>query len=159
MTLRVLATVPQPSPAMRVDVATGTGFAVTLDAPPQGLAAGPWPRELVLAALAACAAMDVSAILGKKRQPPAAYQIAVEAEAQKTHPQVFTLVRIEHRVTGDVEPEALRRAVELSATRYCPVNAMLSQAVRIEHRYRLSRAGQPDREALVVVTGQDDFGG
>ena len=50
--------------------------------------------------------------------------------------------------------EAVRRSVELSATSYCPVSAMLSAAVRIEHRYRIRRdeAGE-EESALVVVTG------
>jgi hypothetical protein len=45
--------------------------------------------------------------------------------------------------------------VELSATTYCPVSAMLSQAVTIEHRYRLQRGASDTNPAaeLVVVTG------
>ncbi|MGH2489531.1 MAG: hypothetical protein ACRDFR_07940, partial [Candidatus Limnocylindria bacterium] len=54
---------------------------------------------------------------------------------------------------GAVQPEAVHRAIELSATRYCPVTAMLSEAVVIEHRYRLTQPGQADQEALVVITG------
>jgi hypothetical protein len=54
-----------------------------------------------------------------------------------------------------VEAEALRRSIELSATRYCPVSAMLSRAVRIEHRYRLVGAHGVEVEALVAVTGPE----
>ena len=68
-------------------------------------------------------------------------------------PHVFTTIVVEHQVTGAVEPAALSRAVELSATRYCPVSRMLSHSVRIEHRYRLNRPGLPEEQALVVVTG------
>jgi hypothetical protein len=60
---------------------------------------------------------------------------------------------VEHRVSGQVEPEALRRSIELSATRYCPVSAMLSASVRIEHWYRLTGAEGRTTEALVAVTG------
>jgi hypothetical protein len=49
----------------------------------------------------------------------------------------------------------LRRAIELSATSYCPVSAMLSHSVTIEHRYRLAREGQEEVSALVAVTGPD----
>jgi uncharacterized OsmC-like protein len=68
---------------------------------------------------------------------------------------VYTSIDIEHRVTGDIDPEAVRRSVELSATRYCPVNAALSASVRVEHRYRLVRDVQDEEpvSALVVVTG------
>ncbi len=52
--------------------------------------------------------------------------------------------------------DALRRSIELSSTRYCPVSAMLSAAVRIEHRYRLVGGdGEAEASALVAVTGPD----
>jgi putative redox protein len=97
--------------------------------------------------------MDVASILRKKRQPPESYQIAVSADSSAEHPKVFVRISVEHRVSGAVEREALRRSIELSATRYCPVSAMLSASVRIEHRYRLQREGEPARSELVVVTG------
>ena len=58
-------------------------------------------------------------------------------------------------VEGDVEPEALRRSIELSATRYCPVSALLSKGVEIEHRYRVTLPDGSLRTGLVVVTGPD----
>lgn len=152
----VLATFADPAVGMRVASQTGSGFAITYDTEDSGQArSGPSPTETILAALAACASMDVASILRKKRQVPDSYQIAVTGERAAEHPRVYTSITIEHRVTGHVDPEAVRRAVELSATRYCPVNAMLSASVRVEHRYRLARAEHDDEpvNALVVVTG------
>jgi putative redox protein len=155
-TVSVLATVVDPQHALRVDVVTGTGFNLTFDTADAGeLRAGAGPTESVLAALAGCTSMDVGSILRKKRQPPAGYRIAVTAEKADEHPQVYTGIVVEHQVSGEVEPEALRRAVELSATAYCPVSAMLSRAVRIEHRYRLTREGRDVVSALVAVTGPE----
>jgi putative redox protein len=99
--------------------------------------------------------MDVASILRKKRQSAASYEIAVSGESAEEHPRVFTAVTVEHRVSGDVEAEALRRSIELSATRYCPVSAMLSKAVRIEHWYRLVGSDGVEVEALVAVTGPE----
>jgi putative redox protein len=155
-TLTALATVVDPAQAMRVDTVSGTGFQVTFDVANQtGDRAGPSPTESILAALAACTSMDVGSILRKKRQPPTSYRIAVTGEKQDEHPQVYTGIVVEHRVTGDVEPEALRRAVELSATTYCPVSAMLSHSVRIEHRYTLTKPDGEEVRALVVITGPE----
>ncbi len=155
-TLTALATVVDPAQAMRVDTVSGTGFQLIFDvASAQADRAGPSPTESILAALAACTSMDVGSILRKKRQPPSSYRIAVTGEKRDEHPQVYTGIVVEHQVAGDVEPEALRRAVELSATTYCPVSAMLSHSVRIEHRYTLSRADGEDVSALVVITGPD----
>lgn len=155
-TMSVLATFADPAAGMRVDAETGSGFTLTYDTEEAGAArSGPSPVETVLGALAACTALDVASILRKKRQAASAYQIAVTGERCDEHPRVYTTIVVEHRVIGDVDPEAVRRSVELSATRYCPVSAMLSASVRIEHRYTLRRDERDDEpvSALVLVTG------
>ena len=155
-TMTALATVPDPGGRARVDALTGTGFTITFDIAQEGAErGGPSPTESILSALAACTSMDVGSILRKKRQNPASYRIAVTGEKADEHPQVYTDIVVEHQVAGDVEPEALRRAIELSATTYCPVSAMLSRSVRIEHRYRLSQGSGEELKALVVITGPE----
>jgi putative redox protein len=150
----IVATVVDPQGGLRVDVVTDSGFPLQFDAAEAGTAqSAPSPTETVLAALAGCTSMDVVSILRKKRQRATSYQIAVTGEKADEHPRVYTRIVIEHRVAGDVEPEALRRSIELSATRYCPVSAMLSRAVSIEHAYRLRRDGRDEVAALVAVTG------
>lgn len=151
--MRVLATFPAPMDSLRVEVETGSGFIVALDSADAGAPTGASPREAVLVGLAGCTGMDVASILAKQRQAPGSYRIAVEAETAARSPRVFTRIVVEHQVSGEVEPEGLRRAIELSATRYCAVTAMLSRSVVIEHRYRLRQTGQPEKEALVIVTG------
>ena len=152
MTTRITAIVdPERS---RVTARTSGNQPITMDAdPPEGDDAAPGPKEALLAALVGCTAMDVASLLRKKRQAVDAYEIDVSAESAEEHPRVFTTITVVHRVSGAVEPEALRRSVELSATRYCPVNAMLSATVRIEHRYRLTDANGVQHEALVAVVG------
>jgi putative redox protein len=154
-----LATFVQPADGMSVEALSRSGFRVRFDTlgPDQG-GAGASPTETVLAALAACTAMDVASIMRKKRQRIERYQIMVTAEKADEHPQVFTSIVVEHRITGHVSAEAVRRSVELSATAYCPVSAMLSRAVPIEHRYRLQlpelQEAEPAGESeLVLVTG------
>jgi len=154
--LTVLATFVDPSVGLRVEATAGSGFAIVMDADDADLpATAATPREGLLAALAGCTAMDVASILRKKRQQASSYRISVVGETrQDAHPHVFTRIVIEHRVEGRVEAEALRRSIELSATRYCPLVAMLSATVSIEHRYRLHEAGAPqERAALVLITG------
>lgn len=132
------------------------GPAIELDAdPPEGSGELPGPREALLISLAGCTAMDVASILRKKRQTATTYEIGIRGETAEEHPRVFTAISVEHRVSGDVAAEALRRSIELSATRYCPVNAMLSAVARIEHRYRLEGSDGAVAEAIVTVTGPD----
>ena len=115
------------------------------------------PVESVVASLAACSAMDVISILEKKRQVIDSYTIEVRAEQRDAYPQVLTTAEVTHVVVGTVVDEsALRRAIELSATKYCPVNAMLSAgATEVHHRFRLRCTGlEPkETEGEVVVTG------
>jgi Predicted redox protein, regulator of disulfide bond formation len=158
MQSEVLATFVDPQ-HMRIDVVSGSGHELAMDAvDPDGVDSAARPTEALLAALAGCTSMDVASILRKKRQLPTSYQIHVRGQKSVEHPQVFTQIVVEHRVSGAVEPDALRRSIELSATRYCPVSAMLSCAVTIEHRYRLRREGENESSALVVVTGPSASG-
>jgi putative redox protein len=139
-----------------VEVRTPHDQLIAMDAdPPEGDDSAAGPKETLLAALAGCTAMDVASILRKKRQAAATYEIVVSGESAEEHPKVFTSIRVEHRVAGDVEAEALRRSIELSATAYCPVNAMLSAVATIEHRYRLTDAGGSVSEELVAITGPE----
>ena len=150
MPMTIVATI---DPARsRVEARTAHDQPVVMDGdPPEGDDSAAGPRETLLAALAGCTSMDVASILRKKRQRAEAYEIAVSATSETEHPRVFTTIAVEHRVSGEVEPEALRRSIELSATRYCPVNAMLSKVATIEHRYRLTDADGATHEALVAV--------
>ncbi len=115
------------------------------------------PAETVLVALAACSAMDVISIATKKRQDVSAYRIEAEGEQRDAYPQVFTEITVVHVVEGtDLSEAAIRRSIELSATKYCPVSAMVSAgATTIHHRYRITSGGtRPfEAEGEVIATG------
>jgi len=140
---------------MHFTAATGSGFPVTFDSGAGQTAPG--PTEVLLAALASCTAMDVVSILAKKRQSFDRYDIHVRGDQRDGYPQIFTRIDVVHEVEGPaVQVEALRRSIELSATKYCPVNAMLSAgATEVHHAYHLVRTGtRPlDEFGEVIVTG------
>jgi putative redox protein len=63
----------------------------------------------------------------------------VHADRAVEHPKVFTHVTVKYLIEGrQVDPAAVERAIELSVTKYCPAQAMLSKAVEIEHVYEIS---------------------
>ena len=101
--------------------------------------------------------MDVVGILAKKRQAVSAYRILVTGNQRDEYPQVYTEVVITHEVDGqNLSEGAVRRAIELSALKYCPVNAMISAgATTVHHRYRIHSDGDEpyDHEGEVVSTG------
>lgn len=112
------------------------------------------PSEALLLSLGACTAMDVASILAKKRQVVERYEIGLEAELGDEHPKAFRSIVVTHEVEGpSVDVAAVRRSIELSATRYCIVNATLSSGdVEVHHRFRV-RSGQDEAEGEVLVTG------
>jgi len=115
------------------------------------------PVETVLTALAACTAMDVISIAAKKRQAVERYEVEASGSQRDEYPQVFSEIDLVHVIQGTgLSEAAIRRAIELSATKYCPVNAMLSAgATVVHHRYRISSTGDHAFEAdgLVISTG------
>ena len=117
----------------------------------------PGPTETIVAALAACTGMDVISIMLKKRQTPERYEVHARADQRAEYPQVFTRIDLVHELVGpDVTEAAVRQCIELSATRYCPISAMLSSgATEIHHGFRLRNTGpEPfEAEAEVSVTG------
>lgn len=102
------------------------------------------PMELLLVGLAGCTSMDVISILEKKRQEVTNFEVHVQAERAQEHPKVFTHIVLEFIVTGhQVDPSAVDRAVELSATKYCSAAAMLDKVAKIEHKIRVLEAQVP----------------
>jgi putative redox protein len=114
---------------------------------------GARPTELLLGALASCAGLDVISILEKKRQSVTRYVVAAVGESVTDHPAIFSAITLDHHVEGpSVDRDAVRRSVELSATRYCPVTAMLSAGeTRIVHRFRLGPVNEGEPEEIVVT--------
>lgn len=121
---------------MRFAAETASGHRVVMDSTDVagGGNGGPSPMELVLVGLAGCTGMDVISILRKMRQEVTAYTVAVRGTQAEEHPRVYTTITVEHRFTGhNLNPDLVRRAVELSETRYCPVGAMLGKTAQIIH--------------------------
>ncbi len=141
---------------MRFEATLGSGHRVILDAASEvgGQDAGPRPMEMLLLGLGGCTGMDVISILRKMRQDVTGYEIRLSGERATEHPKVFTAIVVEHVVRGrGLSEESVRRAVELSATRYCSAAAMLGKVARIDERYRMvdETSGQETVGSLAAV--------
>jgi putative redox protein len=124
---------------------SGSGHAVVLD-DAQGNT-GAKPIELALLALGGCTAFDVIAILRKMRQRVTAYDVELHAEQQPEPPTVFTRVIIKHKLRGSIQPQALRKAIHLSETKYCSVSTMIGKTAIIETTYEIV----PEAEAEAIT--------
>jgi putative redox protein len=117
-----------------------SGFQVSLGASPSvgGANDGFRPLELMAVSLAGCTAMDVISILTKKHQAISGFSVRVQTAQSPDHPKVFTHITIIYNILGhDVEETAVRRAIELSATSYCPAQAMLGKIIPMELVYEI----------------------
>jgi len=119
---------------------SGSGHAVTMDGPPDegGRNLGVRPMEMFLLGLGGCTAFDVVLILQRGRHAVSDCAVEIEARRADTVPKVFTDIHIHYKVAGKNLPEsAVRRAVDLSANKYCSASIMLGKACEITHDYAI----------------------
>ncbi|HEX4895469.1 MAG TPA: OsmC family protein [Solimonas sp.] len=123
---------------------SGSGHAIVVDGPPEigGRNLGPRPMELLLMGVGACSSVDVVLILKKSRQAVTDCWAELEADRADTDPKVFTKIRMHFVVTGKALAENhVRRAVELSAEKYCSASIMLARGgVEVSHSYEIREA-------------------
>ena len=120
---------------------TDSNHWVPMDGPQEfgGSDAGTRPKELLLLSLAGCTGSDVISILTKMREPYTKFEVDIDAEMSNEHPKVYTKIEVIFKIWGEGVKEAnLKRAIELSETRYCGVTAMLKNSVEITSRYEIN---------------------
>ncbi|APU32081.1 MULTISPECIES: OsmC family protein [Pseudomonadaceae] len=124
---------------------SGSGHAVVMDGPPDagGRNLGVRPMEMLLIGLGGCSNFDVVSILRKGRQPVESCEVFLDAERAGEEPKVFTKIHLHFVVKGRGLKEAqVKRAVELSAEKYCSASIMLGRAgVDISHDYEIVELG------------------
>jgi putative redox protein len=124
---------------------SGSGHAVVMDGPPEngGRNLGVRPMEMLLIGLGGCSNFDVVSILKKSRQLVESCEAFLEAERASEDPKVFTKIHLHFVVKGRGLKEAqVKRAVELSAEKYCSASIMLGRAgVEITHDYEIVELG------------------
>lgn len=99
---------------------------------------GPRPMEVVLLGTGGCSAYDVVTILKKARQQVRDCAVEIEAERASTDPKIFTRIHMHFVVTGSsVNPAHVKRAVELSAEKYCSASIMLGKSAEITHDFEI----------------------
>ncbi len=128
----------------RFEATSGSGHTVTLDGPPDhgGENGGPRPMEMVLMGLGGCSAFDVMSILQKSRQNVTDCRLEMKADRADAVPAVFTKIHLHFIVTGnDLKEAMVKRAVALSAEKYCSASIMLEKGgVEITHDYEIHAA-------------------
>jgi len=115
-----------------------TKHAVVLSSTDEQNGTGVKPSDLLLLALGGCTAVDVVAILRKKRQALTGLTVWVSAEQDVEPPWTFQRMHLVYEVSGKgLSARAVEQAVTLSEEKYCSVRATLVGRVEITHEVRL----------------------
>ena len=119
---------------------TGSGHLVAMDGAPEagGRNLAPRPMEMVLAGAGGCTSFDVVMILKRGRQDITGCDVQIKAERADSDPKVFTKIHMHFVVTGrNLKPDAVERAIKLSAEKYCSASIMLGKTAEITHDWEI----------------------
>jgi putative redox protein len=113
-----------------------SGHSLVLDANAGALA--PSPLENVLISLGGCSSVDVVSILEKTRQKITGCKVEISATRVDSVPKLFSDIHLHFVITGvDVEEKHVKKAIDLSADKYCSVALMLNKSVNITHDFKI----------------------
>jgi len=119
----------------------GSGHCIVMDGPADagGRNIGIRPMETVLVGLGGCSSYDVVSILRKSRQNIERCEAKLNAERAEGTPSVFTKIHLHFIITGrDLKEAQVKRAVELSAEKYCSASIMMQRAgCEVTHSYEI----------------------
>lgn len=101
------------------------------------------PVEVLLASLGGCTGMDVVSILTKMKTPVDGLRITIDDERASEYPKVITRIHLVYHVSGRIPPENVKRAIELSLSKYCPIANTLAGVTAITSEYSIEQPAQP----------------
>ncbi len=121
-------------------VAESAGHSIVIDgAPGFGRDTGIPPMRLLLLGAAGCSAMDIVHILkNRMHRPLSGLRVEVNAEQADEHPMVYTRIELKYLVKGrGLKEKDVRRAIELSNTKFCSAAIMLGKTAEILTAYEI----------------------
>ncbi len=107
--------------------------------PPIGSDTALTPKQLLVAGICGCTAMDVVALLKKHKQPLESFQVEADATpSEGVYPAVYKEIKLVFKLKGQLDESKVLESVALSQTKYCGVSAMVSKAVPISYTVELN---------------------
>jgi putative redox protein len=125
-------------------VAESGGHSIVIDGGPGfGRDTGISPMRLLLLSAAGCSAMDVVHILkNRMRKEVTDLRIEVASEQAEEHPKVYTRIGLKYIVKGHgLKAKNVRRAIELSNTKFCSAAIMLGKTAQIDTSFEIEEDG------------------
>jgi putative redox protein len=101
-------------------------------------AEGPSPMQALAFGLAGCMGMDVVHVITKGRHDLRGLRADLTGTREASVPHRFTAVTLHYTVTGNVPPDVVARAIQLSREKYCSVWHSLRQDIRLDITFDVS---------------------
>ncbi len=104
-----------------------------------GLEGGMSPLQLLLAGIGGCSAIDVISILEKQKQPLKSLEVDVDGDKVKTDTgcSAYKTIHMHFKVSGELDPAKVQRALDLSITKYCSVSKALEKGSEISYDFEI----------------------
>lgn len=104
-----------------------------------GLEGGLAPMQLLLAGIAGCSAVDVISILEKQRQELHSLKVEVNGDKQPTGEgySEFKTIHMHYILSGNLDPNKVQKALDLSITKYCSVSKALEKTSEISYDFEI----------------------
>jgi putative redox protein len=108
--------------------------------------AAPTPVQLLALSLAGCMAIDLVHILTRGHHRVRSLKTTMVVHRAAVEPRRFTRVHLDFALAGDMKPEHVERAIDLSRDKYCSVWNTLRQDIELVVAFTIECAG-PGSEA------------
>jgi putative redox protein len=100
-------------------------------------AAAPTPIQMLAMSLAGCMAIDLVHILTRGQHPVTALRTTFTGRRSPTDPKRFTHIRLDFVLAGEMRPEHVDRAIQLSRDKYCSVWSTFRPDIELEVGYAI----------------------
>lgn len=104
-----------------------------------GLEGGMSPMQLLLAGAGGCSAIDIISILEKMKEPLEDLSVEVNGDRQPVPAgySEYKSIHLHFKLKGALDEKKVKRAVDLSMTKYCSVTKALGKGSEISYEFSI----------------------
>lgn len=98
------------------------------------------PTELLLSGVIACAAVDIAAMIRKRRKTLVDLKGKATGTRRKEHPRKFTDIHIHYDIfSPDLSDEEAEKIIDLAVEKYCSVAATVNESTNLTHGFTIKK--------------------
>ena len=98
------------------------------------------PMELLLSAIATCAAVEIVSMVKKRRRDFSDIKAEVAGLRAETHPMYYKEVRVKYVIySKDLQENEAERFISLALEKYCSVGSSIRKDTQIIHSFDIIR--------------------